>query len=73
MINTRVNNIRHVHEEKEFIGIEEKDGIDLNTLKTTVEELINSGISRIMIKEEILPHLGFKTSSLPDEVKILLK
>jgi hypothetical protein len=73
MINTRVNNIRHVHEEKEFLGIEEKDGIDLNALKATVEELINSGISRIMIKEEILPHLGFKTSSLPDEIKILLK
>jgi hypothetical protein len=73
MINTRVNNIRHVHEEKEFLGIEEKDGIDLNALKTTVEELINSGISRIMIKEEILPHLGFKISSLPDEIKILLK
>jgi hypothetical protein len=73
MINTRVNNIRHVHEEKEFIGIEEKDGIDSNSLKITIQELINSGISRIMIKEEILPHLGFKTSSLPDEVKILLK
>ena len=27
MINTRVNNIRHVHEEKEFLGIKEKDGL----------------------------------------------
>jgi hypothetical protein len=73
MINTRVNSIRHVHEEKEFIGIEEKDGVDLKSIKTTVEELINSGISKIMIKDEILPHLGFKISSLPDEIKILIK
>jgi hypothetical protein len=72
MINTRVNNIRHVHEEKEFLGIEEKDGIDLNSLITTVEELIKSGISKIMIKEDILPHLGFKISSIPDEIKRLL-
>jgi len=73
MINTRVNNIRHVHEEKEFIGIEDKDGIDLTSLIKTVEELINSGISKIMIKDEILPHLGFKMSSLPEEVRLLIK
>jgi hypothetical protein len=73
MINTRVNSIRHVHEEKEFIGIEEKDGIGINDIKDTLTQLLISGISPEMIKEDILPHLGFKFASLPEDVKILIK
>ena len=73
MINTRVNNIRHVHEEKEFLGIEEKDGISLEDLKNNVLELLASGITKEMIREEIIPHLGFKFSTLPENVKSLIK
>jgi hypothetical protein len=29
--------------------------------------------AKIMIKDEILPHLGFKMSSLPEEVRLLIK
>ncbi|MCB4800026.1 ATP-binding protein [Neotamlana laminarinivorans] len=73
MINTRVNNIRHVHEEKEFMGIEEKDGISLEELYNNILELLTSGISKEMIKEEIIPHLGFKYASLPDVIKSIFK
>ena len=73
MINNRVNNIRHVHEEKEFLGIEEKDGLSVEELHDNVLELLSSGISKEMIKEEILPHLGFKFSSLPENIKSLIK
>jgi len=73
MINTRVNNIRHVHEEKEFLGIKEKDGLSVEELHDNVLELLSSGISKEMIKEEILPHLGFKFSSLPENIKSLIK
>lgn len=73
MINTRVNNIRHVHEEEDFLGIEDKDGIAIEDLKITIEELLKSGITQDMIKEEILPNLGFKFSSIPDEIKSKLR
>ena len=73
MVNTRVNNIRHVHEEKEFIGIEEKDGISSLELENNIKNLLSNGISNEMIKENILPHLGYKYSSLPESIKSLLK
>ncbi len=73
MINTRINEIRQTHEEKAFIGVEEKDGLSLKDLITCVNELIESGLSSELIKDEILPNLGFSESSLPQEVIQLLK
>jgi hypothetical protein len=73
MINTRINEIRQTHEEKAFVGIEEKDGLSMKDLITCVHELIESGLSSELIKNEILPNLGFKESSLPQEVIQLLK
>jgi len=73
MINTRINEIRQTLEEKEFVGIEEKDGLSLEDLITCVNELIQSGLSSELIKNEILPNLGFTESSLPQEVIQLLK
>lgn len=73
MINTRVNSIRHVHEEREYLGIVEKDGIAKEELIKNIIELLNNGISSEMIREDILPHLGFKFSSLPEEIKSLIK
>jgi len=73
MINTRVNSIRHVHEEKEFIGIEEKDGISILELKKNLIDLLSNGISKEIVKDNILPHLGFKYRSLPEDIKLLLK
>jgi len=73
MINTRINSIRRVHEEKEFIGVEKNDGIKEEDLITCIQELLNSGIPKTMIKDEIIPHLGFKYSSLPIEIKSLVQ
>jgi hypothetical protein len=73
MINTRINEIRQTHEEKAFVGIEEKDGLSLKDLITCVNELIESGLSSELIKNDILPNLGFTESSLPQEVTQLLK
>ena len=72
MINTRVNSIRHVHEDKEFIDIEEKDGLSLFDLKKNISLLLSNGWSKDLIKESIVPHLGFAYSSLPKEIKSLL-
>lgn len=73
MINTRINEIRQTHEEKAFVGIEEKDGLSLKDLVMCVNELIASGLCAELIKTDILPNLGFAETSLPSEVMQLLK
>jgi len=73
MINTRINEIRQTHEEKAFVGIEEKDGLSMKDLVMCVNELIASGLSAELIKTDILPNLGFAETSLPSEVMQLLK
>jgi hypothetical protein len=73
MINTRINEIRQTHEEKAFVGIEERDGFSVNDLVTCVQELIVSGLSAELIKNDVLPNLGFAENSLPPEVTQLLK
>ncbi|MFT6441733.1 MAG: hypothetical protein ACI8Q1_001172 [Parvicella sp.] len=73
MINTRVNSIRHVHEDKQFIGQEEKDGFTAEELFNNIKNLLKSDISKQMIKEDILPNLGFNYSSLPENITSLLK
>jgi hypothetical protein len=73
MINTRVNNIRHVHEEKEFTGIEEKDGVDINELLHTIKALLDAGIPSSQITKDIIPNIGFSYKSLPKEILNLLE
>jgi hypothetical protein len=73
MINTRINHIRQTHEEKAFVGIEEKDGLSLKDLMICINELKESGLSSEHIKSDILPNLGYTESSLPTEVMQLLK
>ena len=72
MINNRVNDIRQVFEEKDFIGIEEKDGLSIQDLELNIKNLIENGIEIKFIKENIIPHLGFKYSSLPTSIKQFL-
>jgi hypothetical protein len=72
MINTRINNIRHVHEDKDFLGIEENNGISTIDLKNNLLNLLNQGMTKDILKNEILPNLGYKFSSFPDEIKDLL-
>ena len=73
MINTRINQIRQTHEDKSFVGIEEKDGLSMGDLIQCVKDLKESGLSYEQIKSDILPNLGFSESSLPLEVLNQLK
>ncbi|PKP03789.1 MAG: ATP-binding protein [Bacteroidetes bacterium HGW-Bacteroidetes-6] len=73
MINTRINKIRQTHEEKLYLGIEEKDGLSKEDLINCVKEFKESGLSSDLIKTDILPNLGFAEKSLPPEVMQLLK
>ena len=73
MINTFLNKIRQSHEDVNFLGIEEDDGVSLRDLVSTVKKLKNSGLDSEFIKNEILPHYGFKNGSLPIEIMKELK
>ena len=73
MINTRINQIRQTHEEKAFVGIEEKDGLSLKDLTICITELKETGLSSEHIKRDILPNLGYTEGSLPTEIMELLK
>jgi len=72
MINTEVNKIRQVHQEKIFMDIEEQDGLSLEDLKTCVLDLLSLGIEAQTIKKKILPDLGFESKSLPTIIDDML-
>lgn len=72
MINTRINEMRQTHEEKSFVGIEEKDGLTLNDLIAAINQLKESGLNSVQIRKDILPNLGYKMESLPVEILNLL-
>ncbi len=73
MINTRINIIRHSHDDKPFVGVEEKDGISLTDLISNVKRLKECGISMTDIKNNFILTLGYTPETLPDEVLELLK
>jgi hypothetical protein len=72
MINTRVNLIRQVHEEKDFITVKEKEEFSIDEIKKIINQLIENGFTRDSIKNNLLSNLGYKFSSFPDEIKQLL-
>jgi hypothetical protein len=72
MINTEINRIRQVHHEKAFIGIEVQDGLSHEDLKTCILELLDTGLDARIIKDKILPDLGFDPKSLPADIDNLL-
>lgn len=71
MVNSSMNKIRHVHEEKSF-GVQE-DHLNANELLDIVESLLAGGISAEQIKESIIPSLGISYDSIPDEIKKKIK
>lgn len=73
MINTRVNNIRHVHEEKEFVGIIEKDEFSVEEIKKIINQLRKNGFVGDSIKNILSSNLGYKYSSFPQEIKEILE
>lgn len=73
MINTTINEIRKTHEDKNFVGLVEEDGVSVSDLLISITELKNSGLTNDFIKREILPHMGYRLDSLPVELFEALK
>lgn len=72
MINTQVNEIRQTHQNTDFTGIPEKDGIDISELEKCISELKKRGLSSEIVREDIVPGLGFNISSLPEHILNLI-
>ncbi len=69
MINIQISNIKQTHEDKVFLGIiEESNHISTEDLLETIKSLIANGIDTKIIKAEILPKLGYKMSTYPEDV-----
>jgi len=73
LINTTVNKIRQNHDDTSFVGLEDEDGISIDDLVSSVKDLLNNGVDPATISKHVLPQLGFKQDSLPDELLDLLK
>ncbi|MFF5383342.1 ATP-binding protein [Pedobacter suwonensis] len=73
MIETTLNSMKHAHQEKEYTGVTEADGLDYADLEACLKAFKDSGLSSETIKEDILPSLGFTLSSLPESIINLLK
>lgn len=73
MINTKINKIKHVHEEAEFIDLEDTDGISSSDLENCILELKELGLSNKLIQKKIIEDLGFKMNSLPEKINNMLK
>lgn len=67
-----LNAIRKVHEPQNFL-INDEDIIPIYQLTCVIEELLNNGFSENYIKDQVIQQMGYNFTSLPDEIKILLK
>ena len=72
-INNEINKIKHVHDEKEMIGVLEKDGVDTQDVIEVIKKLIKTGMNRQEICDSFLSGMGFMTNNLPDEIEQLFK
>lgn len=74
MINTGINRIRQVHEDKSYLNAESQaDGTSEADLTETIQNLLNAGTSKESIKEAILPALGYRIDTIPYQITKLLK
>lgn len=71
MINTTINKIRQVHQDKTYVDIEVKaDNEPL--LIDIINGLLKNNTSKEIIKHSILPSLGYKMETIPSEIMNLL-
>jgi intein/homing endonuclease len=70
MSSNLINKVRQV-DNVEITGNAEKDGISIDEIVKSINELLNLGISKEQIKKDILPNIGLKNNT-PDEITSLL-
>jgi hypothetical protein len=69
IINTTINKIKHVHDEKEIFGIQEKDDLDIKDIIEVIIKLKQIGMTKQEICVTFLNGMGFMTNNLPEEIE----
>ena len=72
MVNTTINTLKQVHEDKCFTGNVDDDGISAADLEMMVRRLKSSGIQSKQIMDDILPALGFRIDTIPEKIMCLI-
>ncbi len=72
-VNTSINKIRQVHEDRSFNEARDKDILSESELFNAIDNLILKGVSKSQILESIIPNLGYSFESLPSKLKTILK
>jgi len=72
IIVTTINKIRHVHEPKSMLTIQEDVEI-ISDITSCISQLQEAGVPNAYIKNTLLPELGFDTAGLNEEIENLLK
>ncbi|HPI06688.1 MAG TPA: hypothetical protein PLM41_09910, partial [Saprospiraceae bacterium] len=73
IINTSINRMRQVHEDKSFLnsGLTDDTAIEKD-LPDVIQSLLDAGTSKEIIKEVILPALGYRMDTIPEHINQLL-
>jgi hypothetical protein len=73
LINVSSNKLLDKHDDKEFVGIEETDNVNIDLIISYIKQLKEAGFEKEKIKELAFSHLGFKETNLPMELSTILK
>lgn len=72
MVSTMINKIKRVHGDQTFTTIMEKDGINEEDVTKAIALLIEGGVSKNDISDEIISTLGIDKNSIPGSILSLL-
>jgi hypothetical protein len=72
-INTTINKIKHVHDDKEIVGIQETDGVNIKEIIEIIIKLKNTGMNKQEIYDTFLNGMGFMTNNLPEDIENIFK
>ena len=73
LIFTKINSIRKTHESKPFVELKDKSSdLSVADITTSINTLLDNGVDKKYIKNNILPELGYSMDTLPNEIMKLL-
>lgn len=74
IINTAVNKMRQIHEDKPFGSIvNENEDLKEVELAETIKRLLDMGTNKQTLKDSLLPSLGYRIDTIPEKINDLLK
>jgi hypothetical protein len=73
MVTTTINKLRKVHNDENFVDLAEKSGFSEKELDEMIGLLLDAGMNKKDILNDIIPSMGISENSLPESIYNLLK